>query len=227
MAAEQIDIAEELRPVAWPMYGVHVGLLIVVVGAVYTAQVQGAVTRMEYAGYAVIGLALVLIGSIRAVDIGWVGSRALLALGAAVALYLAYNPQVMALPGGGMLAGTPVSALEPSLAHLGVIIAGLFLGVQAAVDRRALPGHVPFRGAVVVAVVVLVGLGIITSTALGSIYDLSMTTGPSVLAFRVVAYGLLMVVCLTIPGARGVHRAPHIYLGLALIGAVVRNLVVS
>ncbi|MFO8080697.1 MAG: hypothetical protein R6V07_10345 [Armatimonadota bacterium] len=227
MAAEQVDMAEELRPVAWPMYGVHVGLLIVVFGTVYTAQVQGAVTSLEYAGYAVIGLALLLTGSIRAVDIGSVGSRGLLALGAAVALYLAYDPQVMVLPGAGMLAETPVSALGPSMAHFGVVIAGLFLGLQAAVDRRALPRHVPFRAAVVVAVALLVGLSIITSTALGRIYDLSMTTGPSVLAFRAVAYGLLMIVCVTIPGVRRVSRAPHIYLGLALIGAVVRNLVVN
>jgi hypothetical protein len=227
VTAERIEMGEELRPRAWPMSGVHAGVITVIFGAVYTAQVPGAVTTMEYAGYGLIGLALVLAGGIRAVEIGSAGSRGLLALGGAIALYLAYDPQVMALPGGGMLADSPVGMLEPNVAHVGVMVAGLFLGLQAAVDRRVLPSHVPFRGALIVAVAGLVALGMITSALLGRIYDLSMTTGASVLAFRTVAYGLLMLICLTIPGVRGVRRAPHIYLGLALIGAVVRNLVVS
>lgn len=227
MAAEQVEIGEELRPLSWPMFGVHAGLIVVIFGAIYTAQVQGAVSRMEYAGYALVGLALVLMGVIPAWDIRSTASRGLLALGGAIALYLAYDPQLAGLPGGGVLMESPAAQLQPSIAHLGIVIAGLFLGLQAAIDRSVLPRRVPFRPALVSAVMLLLTLTGIMWLALRNFYDLSMTSSPSLLVFRSVAYGLLMFVCLTIPGVRSVRRAPHVYLGLALIGAVVRNLMVT
>jgi hypothetical protein len=227
VAAEQVELGEDIRPTSWPMFGVHLGLITVCVASVYTAQVQGAVTKMDYAGYALIGLALVLIGAIRAVDIDSTASRGLLALGGAVALYLAYDPQLAGLPGGAAIAQSPVGQFQPSIAHLGVVVAGLALALQAAIDRRVLPRGVPFRRALLAAVLLLLALMAVMWGALRNIYDLSMTTSPGLLVFRTVAYGLLMFVCLTIPGVRSVGRAPHIYLGLALIGAVARNLLVT
>ncbi|MBD3291442.1 MAG: hypothetical protein GF393_00850 [Armatimonadia bacterium] len=227
MAAEQVEIAEEMRPSWWPMVGVHAGLITVIFGAVYTTQVQGAVTKTDYAGYALIGLALVLMGAIRAIDIRSTASRGLLALGGAVALYLAYDPQLGGLPGGAAIAESPVGQFQPSVAHFGVVVAGLALALQAAVDRRSLPREVPFRRALLAGVVLLLALMAVMWGGLRSIYDLSMTASPGLLVFRTIAYGLLMFVCLTIPGVRGAGRAPHIYLGLALIGAVARNLLVT
>ena len=229
MTAEQVELGEDLRPVSWPMVGVHVGLIVIIFGAIYTSQIEmrGMVPTAEWAGYIAVGLALVLVGVIPAADISSAASRGLLALGAAMALYLGSTPWLADLPGGAFLMESPVGQAMPAVAHLGVVIAGVFLGLQAALNRRILPRRVPFRMATVVAVLILLFLGIVAWLALRNIYDLSMTTGPSVLIFRTVAYGLLMVVALTIPGVRTVRRAPHIYLGLALIGAVVRNLVVS
>lgn len=229
MTAEQIELGEELRPVSWPMYGVHVGLVVIIFGAIYTSQIEmrGMVPAAEWLGYVAIGLALVLVGAIRSADISSVGSRGLLALGAAMALFLGSTPWLADLPGGGFLMDSPLGQLMPALAHLGVVITGLFLGLQAVIDRRVLPRTAAFRPSVVVAVILLVALSAVMWLALRNVYDLSMTTGPSVLIFRSVAYGLLMLVALTIPGVRSVGRAPHIYLGLALIGAVVRNLVVG
>ncbi len=222
-------MGEELRPLSWPMVGVHAGLIAIIFGAIYTSQIEmrGMVPAAEWVGYVAVGLALVLTGVIRAVDISSAASRGLLALGGAMALYLGATPWLADLPGGGFLIEGPMGQLQPGVAHLGVVIAGLSLALQAAIDRKVLPRRVPFRPATVAAVVVLVIAGMIAWFALRNIYDLSMTTGVSVLAFRTIAYGLLVVVCLTIPGVRSVRRAPHIYLGLALIGAVVRNLVVS
>jgi len=227
VAAEQAEIAEEARPRWWPMIGVHAGLGAVVFGAIYAAQVQGAVTKMDYAGYALVGLALVLLGVIRAVDITSTASRGLLALGGAMALYLAYDPQLAGLPGGGALAKSLIGQFQPSVAHLGVVVAGVFLALQGVVGGRALPRRVPFRTALLAAAMLLLGLLVVMWGGLRNLYDLSMTTSPGLLVFRTIAYGLLMFVCLTIPGVRGVGRAPHIYLGLALIGAVVRNLLVT
>jgi hypothetical protein len=160
-------------------------------------------------------------------DVRSVSARGLLAMGGAIALYLAYDPQLAGLPGGGALVETPVANLQPSIAHFGVAIAGLFLALQAAIDRRILPREVPFRGALLAAALLLIAITAAMSLALSNIYDLSMTASPSVLVFRIVAYGLLMLVCVTIPGVRGAGRAPHIYFGLALLAAVARNLLVA
>jgi hypothetical protein len=228
VAAETHEIAEnqELRPAWWPMIGVHLGLAIVIFGAIYTPQIEirGMVPRMEWGRYLLVGLALLAAGVVRAWDARSASARALLALGAALALYLAYMPQLDALPGGAALVGTPLGMLGPSVAHVGVIVAAIFLGLQALVDRRALPRRVPFVPSLLVAAGLLLGLMAIMWLSLRGVYDLSMTTSPLLLVFRTVMYGLLMLVCLTIPGARGVGRAALIYLGLALIAVVIRNL---
>jgi hypothetical protein len=227
VAAEQIEVSEELRPRWWPMIGLHAGLITVIFGAIYTVQVPGAVGRMEWAGYAAVGVALVLVGGVKAWDVRSPVGRGLLALGGAIALYLAYDPQLVGLPGGAALLESPVGELQPSLAHVGIVVAGVFLALQAVVDRRLLPAEVSFRASVLAAVLLLVGLTVVMWLGLRGVYDLSMTVSPAFVIFRTVAYGLLMFVCLTVPGVRAVARAPHIYLGLALLGAVVRNMMVS
>ncbi len=225
MAAEQVEITEEMSPAWWPMIGVHAGLMAVCFGALYTKQVQGAVDTSEYAGYALVGLALLLLGVVRKWDLQSTGARATLALGGAMALGLAWEPQLSGLPGGGVLLATPIAHLQPSVAHLGVLLAGIFLGLQIAVDRRLLPREVPFRRALVAAVVLLLAMMGVMWLGLRNVYDLSMTSSPSVLVFRALAYGLLMLICLTVPGRRAVRGAPHIYLGLTLLAAVARNII--
>ncbi|HCA45961.1 MAG TPA: hypothetical protein DEP45_01020 [Armatimonadetes bacterium] len=228
MAAETQEIAEneEPRPGWWPMIGVHIGLMIVIIGAIYTPQIEirGMVPSLEWARYLLVGIAVVIVGLVPALDVRSAAARALLALGGAVALYLACMPQLDSLPGGAAIVGTPFAMLGPSVAHTGVVIAAIFLGLQAVVDRRALPRRVPFVSSVLVAGGLLLALMAIMWLSLRGVYDLSMTTSPLLLVFRTVMYGLLMLVCLTIPGVRGVGRSAHIYIGLALLAAVVRNL---
>ena len=210
------------------MIGVHLGLATVIFGAVYTSQIElrGMVPTLEWGRYGLVGLALVVVGIAPAWGRSAAG-RGLLALGAALALYLAYDPQLLGLPGGERLFETPLVMLEPSLAHVGIIVAAVFLAIQVAVDRRALPRPVPFRASLLIAGALLLGLMAIMWLAFRGLYDLSMVTSPTLLIFRTLSYGLLMLVCLTIPGMRGVGRWAHIYLGLALIGAVVRNMMVN
>ncbi len=229
MAAERLEIAEETQPAWWPMIGVHVGLLVVLFGAIYTSQIEirGMVPSLAWVRYGLVGLALVLVGLVRAWDVKSAAGRGLLALGASIALYLAYEPQLLGLPGGERLFETPLVLLEPTLAHVGIVVAALFLALQVAVDRRALPRKVPFRPSLLAAAALLLGLMAIMWLAFRGLYDLSVISSPAVLVFRALSYGLLMLVCLTIPGMRGVERWAHIYLGLALIGVVVRNLMVN
>ncbi|MGD9498698.1 MAG: hypothetical protein AB7Y46_20565, partial [Armatimonadota bacterium] len=133
----------------WPAIGVHAGLALVAASAAWTVQPEGWFGRGEWLSFALVGLALLLAGGVGLVRgaSGWV-ARASLALGAATALYLAYDPQLAAVPGLGALAMGPVGMLEPSLAHLGVLIAALFLALYHGFGRGALPGRVPFRSAV-------------------------------------------------------------------------------
>jgi hypothetical protein len=103
-------------------------------------------------------------------------------------------------------------------------VAVVFLAIQMAVDRRAMPAEVPFRGALLAAAVLMVALGVIMWLALRGLYDLSGTSGIALLSFRTVAYTLVMLVCLTASGMRGVGTLAHIYMGFALVAAVARNM---
>lgn len=228
MAAERIEIAEEMRPAWWPMVGVHAGLLTVAAGGVYTLQPPGFLDRMEYAGMALVGVALMLAAILTRRSTHGMVARGLLAVGGALLLYLAYDPQIVALTTAAALLESPVILYEPSLAHIGVVVAALFLALQAAVDRRLLPDRVEWRPAIVAAAALMLLLAAAMWLGLRNVYDLSGTASSlSLLAFRVVAYSLLMLVCVTSSGVRGVGVAPHIYFGLALIAAAARNMMVT
>lgn len=224
MSEEQVAITEETRAARWPMIGVHAGLLMVAFGALYTPQPPGWFEPGEYVAFGLVGLALVVFAAFnRRGGAGIVGSG-LLALGAATALWMSWDPQLASLPGLGVIGESALSALEPSLAHLGVLLALLSLLLQIAIDRRGMPREIPFAGAVAAASVLVIGLGILMTVVLSRLYDLSGTTGLGMLSFRTVSFALLMLVCATISGLRGVRSWPHLYVGLALLGAVARNL---
>ncbi len=219
-----MEIAQEMQPARWPMTGVHIGLAIVAVGAVYTLQPPGAFGTRELISFGVVGLALIGFGIIRWGRGTGAAGRGVLAFGAAIALYLAWDPQLASLPGLAGIGGGPLGGLEPSLAHIGAVMAAIFLALQMAVDRRAMPTEVAFRGALLAAALLVIALGVIMWLALRGLYDLSGTSGIALLSFRTVAYTLLMLVCLTASGMRRVGTLAHIYMGLALVAAVARNM---
>ncbi len=223
------------------MLGVQVGLIVVAFSTAYTPQPEGWLSTRRWLAIGLIAL-IVLLGGVLHL-LGRSRARyagAILALGAAVALYVAYEPQLGALPGLGFFAEGSMAALEANLAHLGALVAGVFLAVQWAVDRRALPRMAPFANALVATAVFVMALGGVMWVALHGIYDLSGASGIVVLGFRVVSYTLVMLACMMLPGPRGSEAAdptlraapavlmerclPHLYLGGALLVAVARGM---
>ncbi len=205
------------------MVGVHAGLLTLAFSILYTEQPPGWFEPTEYAGFGLIGLALVAFAIVRRRDTTGVVGSGLLALGAAAALWMSWDPQLAALPGLSAIAETGLGELNPSLAHIGVLIAALSLALQIAVDRRMMPREVPFGGGTIAAALLVLALGIIMHLALRGLYDLSGTSGIALLSFRTVSFTLLLLVCLVTSGVRGVGNWAHLYLGIALLGAVARN----
>lgn len=224
MAFEQ-DVAEDSSHAAWwPAIGAHLGLLAVGFSAAWTIQPEGWFSRGEWAAFALIGLATVVVGlaGIRRGVCGPSGAG-LLALAAAAALYMAYDPQLVTLPGMAAVATGPLGALEPSLAHLGVLIAAVFGVVYWVLQDRPRP-PVPFSGGVIAAALLLFAFGAIMYLALHNIYDLSAASGLPALVFRIGSLAVVMLTALALSGGRGVGVVAHIYLGAALLAAVARNL---
>jgi len=224
MAVEQ-DVARDSRSGAWwPAIGAHLGLLLVGFSAAWTIQPEGWFSRGEWAAFALIGLAALAAGlaGIR-LGVRCPTGTGLLALAAATGLYMAYDPQLGTLPGMGGLAMGPLGALEPSLAHLGVLIAALFAVLSWALRDRELRPEAPFAGGVIAAALLVLALGGVMYLALHNLYDLSAASGLPALALRVGSLALLMLAALVLSGSRGVGPVAHIYLGAALLAAVARN----
>lgn len=226
VAVEQAEMARELRPTRWPSALAHVGLALVAFSAAYTVQPEGLFSARRWASFGLVGLAAVIVGLVRRGESarGPLGAGTL-TLTAATALYLSWDPQLTSLPGLSGLGEGAAGMVEPSLAHVGVVLTGLLVALQMAVDRRALPDEVPFRAATVAAAVLVLALGAIMWLGLHEIYDLSGAGGMALLSFRVVAYAVLMVSTLTLSGARAVGSSAHLYLGAAVLVAVARNMV--
>ncbi len=218
-------MAHELRPVRWPALVAHVGLAMVAFSASYTRQMEGFFSRGEYAAFGLIGLAALIVALV------WRGERArgtfavgIGGLAAATALYLSYDPQLASLPGMSFIGMSPVGLLMPGLAHVGVLLAAIFVALQMAIDRRALQEDVPFRSATFAAAALVLALAGVMWLALHNIYDLAGTSGTAMLVFRVISYSVLMVVTMTLSGARGVGSLPQGLFGLSVLIAVARNL---
>ncbi len=222
--AEQLREPDVIRPAWWPAVGGHIGLLLVAFSASWTIQPEGWFSRGQWAAFAAIGLATLIAGVVgltgRAAALA---VRALLALGAATALHMAYDPQLTSLPGFAGLGAGPVGALEPSLAHLGVVIVALFAAAQAAIGGRERLARTPFAGAVIAAALLLVALGGVMWLGLHNVYDLSAASGMAVLTFRTVSFALLLLGCLVMSDMRGLGGVAQAYVGLALLVAIARN----
>ncbi len=223
--AEQVPESDAASSVWWPAVGAHLGLLLVAFSALWTLQPEGWFNRGQWAGFTLIGLATLTAGVIgltgRAAALA---VRSLLALGAAAALHMAYDPQLTALPGFTGLGAGPLGMLEPGVAHLGVVIVALFALMQAGIAGRARLARTPFVGAIIVAAALLLVLGGVMWLGLHNLYDLSAASGMAVLSFRVLSFSVLMAGCLVMSDVRGFGGVAQIYVGAALLAAVARNL---
>jgi len=223
--AEQLRESDDRRPAWWTAVGAHIGLLLVAFSAAWTIQPEGWFNRGQWAAFALIGLATLIAGVVglsgRAAGLA---VRALLALGAATALHMAYDPQLISLPGFAGLGAGPVGMLEPGLAHLGVVVVALFAAIQAGTGGRGRLARTPFAGAVIAAAALLLALGGVMWLGLHNLYDLSAASGMAMLAFRTLSFALLLLGCLVMSDVRGFGGVAQAYVGVALLAAIARNL---
>ncbi len=225
MAHENVnEIQSKAGQTWWPALGVHVGLATVCVSAVYTIQPEGWFSSRQWVSFALIGIVTLIVAAVgrgraAASPVG----RLLLALGAATALYLAYDPLLCDLPGLSALTVGFLGQFDPGLASVGVAAALVFWLAH----RISNPGPCVtplYCKAVVVSAAAVLVVGLVMYLALSGIYDLSGTTSNLIVGFRVLQMAAIMLVALEMAGAVGVGALAHIYVGLALLAATARNL---
>jgi len=212
----------------WPALGLHLGLLIVCTGCAYTIHPEGWFSTRQWASFGLIGVVLLAVAAFtrgRAATTS--PGRMLLALGAATALYLAYDPLLADLPGLSALTIGFLGRFNPGLAMVGVVVVLLAWVLHLVVQPRCEARVCALRTAVLVALGLVLGLALVMQLALSPMYDLSGTTGNAELAFRLVQVAILMLAAVELSGAPGVGAMAHCYVGLALLVAVARNLMVS
>ena len=225
--SSQTDAASIETPQPWwPALGVHLGLLVVCAGCVYTIQPSGLFSKRQWASFALVGLVLLIVAAVtRGRAAATRPGKLLLALGAATALYLAYDPLLETLPGLSAITTGVLGRLQPSLATIGVVVALLAWGVYRVACTGCAAPRPPFRLALLAATVLVVVTALIMQIALSSLYDLSGATSNLVLAFRVLQVAALLLVSIEMSGAPGVGALAHGYVGLSLLAAVARNLI--
>lgn len=225
MAHENVnEIQDEVGQTWWPAVGVHVGLVTVCASAVYTIQPEGWFSSRQWASFALIGIVTLIVAAVgrgraAASQVG----RLLLALGAATALYLAYDPLLGDLPGLSALTVGFLGQFDPGLASVGVVVALVFWLAHRISNPGPCVCPLHCRAVVASAAAVLV-VGLVMHLALSGIYDLSGTTSNLIVGFRVLQMAAIMLVALEMAGAVAVGAGAHVYVGLALLAATARNL---
>ena len=211
MAHESVnEIQSEADRTWWPAVGVHVGLATVCVSAVYTIQPEGWFSSRQWACFALIGVATVIVAAVgrgraAASQVG----RLLLALGGAAALYLAYDPLLGDLPGLSALTVGFLGQFDPGLEFAGVVVALVFWLAHRISNPGPCVTPLYCRAVVASAAAVLV-VGLVMHLALSGIYDLSGTTSNLIVGFRVLQMAAIMLVALEMAGAVGVGALAHI-----------------
>jgi len=207
--------------------GVHLGLAVVCVSAVYTIQPEGWFSTRQWLSFALVGVVLLAtVAFTRGRGAATPSGKLLLALGAATALYLAYDPLLDAIPGLSALTVGFLGQFEPGLALIGVLIALLSWAVHRVLAPGANGGAGAYRGALLIATGALLVLALVMHLTLSSVYDLSAATSNLVLGFRVLQMAAILLVAGEMSGEAGVGGVAHMYVGIALIAAVARNLIV-
>ena len=211
-------------PAPYLAAGLHVGFLLVCASAAITAQPDDYPKR-AWGAPVLVGLTLVIsfIATRGRFAIATWG-RLLLALGIGMALGLAYDPQLKALPGLAGLEDSALGRYNPGLANVGSLIVLIFwLALAAAgAERPLLPA--PLRGAVYAA------FGLIAVTAigmyfyLGSLYNLEGPFQTVDLLQKGLQYVIVIGAALGLSGAARVRGWPQLYVGLALLCAFARNI---
>lgn len=211
-----------------PAVGFHLGLLIVCVGCVYTVQPEGLLSTRQWAAFALVGVVLLAAAAITRWRIGATcAGRMLLALGSATALYLAYDPLLADMPGLSALTTGFLGQFNPGLAMIGVVVMLVAWALQLVVRPERAENVRRLRIAVMVASGLVLVLALIMQLALSSLYDMSGTTSNAELVFRLIQVAIVILASTELSGAPGVGALAHCYVGLALLMAAARNLLMA
>jgi hypothetical protein len=211
-------------PAPYLALGVHLGLLLICVSAVYTRQYGFSMLRWSGIG----ALGLVLLGSGLATR-GLVAltkwGRLLLALAAGLLLALAYEPQLAEIPLLGRMGDLPY--LPVSLGSVGVALVLIFWLLCHLAQAEMGMLSPPFRQAVLVTGAALVGLAALLYFLFAPLYDMEGGEPTRLVVFNVFQYTVLLAGVVSTSGGPGIRGWPLLYLGLALLGAVAHNLLVG
>jgi hypothetical protein len=225
-SAEPKALTHHQLPQAWVLAAfTHLGLLAVCASAVYTLQPPDF-PRGRWMALALLALAALAQAAIsRGRAALSSNGKSLTALLAGAVLSLSYDPQVANWPGVGEKLPAWLSGLNPSLATVGVVWAGvcgaIYLGAFHTHQRGRHPA--PYVWTVLATAALIMLGGVATYVVLSRVYEVdSLSLG--LLVSQAVQYGWLLAVVLGLSGRIGVGATMPVYLALTVLLALARNL---
>jgi hypothetical protein len=202
----------------------HAGLIMIGLSAVWT--LQPAMTPRHWAAYVLVALVMLACVAVTRGRCGFQdGGKLLTALGAALVLRLARDPQLAAIPALSESMPAWLGAVSPGLGTLGLLLAAIcgFLFVRT-LNNFLGHGHQPlFVSALSWGSALILVLALVTFFTLRRFYELDVTY-LSLLIAGIIQYYLLIRLALSTSGRMTVGAAPQIYLALAILLACGHNL---
>lgn len=204
--------------------GVHLGLAMVCVSAIYTDWQRSMVTYPQWGVMLLTAGALLYVGLSRKPGVpqrGW--ARMTLALGGLLAFRLCYLPQLESIPRLAELLPAALLETYPSIALVGVIIALISWLLYARSDAGEQARPVPLLRSALLASALLLAIAAFNWLVVGRHHEL-MASEVLRPALIIVQGAGLLIVLLSMQGGPGIKRAPHIYIALSLVAAFIRNM---
>lgn len=216
--------ASNREPLIAGAVAIHVGLGIICASAIYTGWQSSVVSRPQWGAMLLVAAALLyagLTGGPAMARRTWV--RLTLGFGGLLVFGLCYDPQLAAIPRLGEDLPSAFADTYPGVALIGAIIA--FAGWLAYRGAGGEMGHspAPMRRSAAASIGLVVALAAFSYAMLHRAHELpaSATWRPILMALQ---GGSLAVILPGIGGGPGIRKAPHLYLGAALILAFLRNM---
>ncbi len=202
----------------------HAGLALVAVSAVWT--VQPGMTPRQWGAYLLVALAMLIWAAVTRGRCGFQdGGKLVTALGGALVLRLARDPQLAAIPSLGDSLPSWVVAVAPGLAMLGLLLAAI-CGLLFVRTLNAYLGHgheSPFVWAVNWSAALVVTLSLIAFFTMRRFYEIE-DAALIVLLAGTLQYYLMTRLLLSASGRTTVGAGPQVYLAVTILFACGRNL---
>jgi len=206
----------------------NVGLLIICASAVWTIQPPTFAIR-RWAGYALLAAILLLCAALtRGRSAFSSAGKLAVALAALIVLSLAYDPQLANVGALGEKLPAWLSATAPGLGMVGVLLTAIFgLTYLATINSYLRHRHYTLFGwGLKAALIMVVGLGLVTFLCLHRMYELDPTV-LSLLIGNALQYTLVAYVVVNLSGRLGVGGSMQVYLSLTILLALARNILAA